>query len=122
MGYNLLLHFLFSFYSIYLKGCGSNLKKAPPATAREALSIVAIRNWRVPRNAEQSLYPHYRTAQNEQVVANWGGDTVPWKNERRNSGRKEEVHELVDQLPTSLAAFMDQFREGKAYLDLKLNI
>ena len=49
------------------------------------------------------------------------GGTAPWKNERRDSGRKKGAHEL-GQLPTSLAAFTDQFREGKAYLHLKLNL
>ena len=50
-----------------------------------------------------------------------GGGTIRWKNERRDSGRKKGAHEL-GQLPTSLAAFMDQFREGKAYLYLKFNL
>ena len=36
-------------------------------------------------------------------------------------GGKKGVHEL-GQLPISLAAFTDQFREGKVYLHLKLNL
>ena len=34
---------------------------------------------------------------------------------------RKRAHELC-QLPTSLAAFTDQFKEGKAYLHLKLNL
>ena len=34
---------------------------------------------------------------------------------------KKGTHEL-GKLPTSLAAFMDQLRVGKAYLHLKLNL
>ena len=36
-------------------------------------------------------------------------------------GEKKEGNEFC-QLPTSLAAFTNQFREGKAYLHLKLNL
>ena len=65
---------------------------------------------------------HYRTTQNEQVVADYrGGGIVPWKYERRDSGRKKVARELC-QLHTSSAAFTDQFREGKPYLHLKLNL
>ena len=71
--------------------------------------------WNVP------CTPRYRTAQNEQVVANQGGGTVTWKNERRDSERKKGADELC-QLPTSLPAFTDQFREGKVYIHLKLNL
>ena len=35
--------------------------------------------------------------------------------------KKRGAHELC-QLPTSLAAFANQFRERKAYLHLKLNL
>ena len=38
-----------------------------------------------------------------------------------DSGIKKGAHEIC-QLPTSLPAFTDQFRGGKAYLHLKYNL
>ena len=32
------------------------------------------------------------------------------------------MNSMAHELPTSLAAFTDQFREGKAYLHVKLNL
>ena len=104
-------------FLLYLKGWETALKVAPPAAARETLPHVATK---LESTAQCRMFPvppppHYRTAaQNEQVVANEGGgidETV----------RKKGAHELC-QLPTSLAAFTDQFREGKAYIHLKLNL
>ena len=43
------------------------------------------------------------------------------KMEENTVGKKNRVHELCH-LPSSLAAFMDQFGEGKVYLHLKINL
>ena len=71
-------------------GCGTALKEAHPAAARETLPIVAAKpEFRAMRNGPCTH--HYRTAQNEKVVANYGGGIVPWKNRQRE---KKGGHEL----------------------------
>ena len=50
------------------------------------------------------------------------GGTVPWKKMKEETvGEKKGPHELW-QLPTSLAAFMDQFKESEGLPRLKLNL
>ena len=41
---------------------------------------------------------------------------------KRDSGRKKKRARELGQLPTSLAAFTEQFKDGKAYLHLELNL
>ena len=82
----------------YLKGCGTVLKEDPPAAAGETLPIVAAKlettgQW----GTVPACTPHYRTAQNEQVVAN-------------------------TQSTTYLGSVYIPVREEKAYVHLKFNV
>ena len=65
----ILCHAVASIFIISLTGCGIALKEVPQPQHEQPCPLLP-QNWRVPHNAERSLYPHYRAAQNEQVLAN----------------------------------------------------
>ena len=108
------------FYYYLFKGLWDRPKGGPSSCSAGNLAHCCHETgeYRLMRNG--SCTPHYRTAQTEQVVANRKAALYLSKNEK-DCGRKKRAHELC-QLPTSLAAFMDQFREGKTYLHFKLNL
>ena len=107
---------------ISFKSCGTALNEAPSAAARETLPIVAAKLestaqwWTVP------VPPITGPLKVSKTCLIKGAAQYILKNERRDSEKKNKRGHELCQLPTSLAAFTDQFREGKAYLHLKLNL
>ena len=68
--------------------------------------------------------PHSPTIGQPKMRKSWlirGGGAAQYLGKMKDNARKKGAHELC-QLPTSLAAFTEQFREEKAFLHLKLNI
>ena len=107
-------------FLFYLKVCRTILKEDSPAAARETLFIVAAK---VESTEQCRTVPVPLITEPPKTSNSW---LIRWvvqylgKMKGRDSGRKKkEVHEFC-QLPTSLAAFTDQFREGS--LQLKLNL
>ena len=111
---------LYAFLHLFLKGCEAALKEASRAAARETLPIVATK---LESTAQCETVPIPPITGPPKMSKSWlirmAAQYIGKL--KRDSGRKKGAHEL-GQLPTSLAAFMDQFREEKAYRHLKLNL
>ena len=94
---------------IYLKDCRTALKEAPPAAARETLPIVSTK---VESIAQCGTVPVPPITGPSKMSKSWltRGAAQYLGKMKEDSGRKKRAHEL-GQLPTSLAALMDQFWE-----------
>ena len=99
----------------FLRGCGTVLKKAPLAAARENLPIVAAK---LESTAQCRTVPVPSNTGLPKMRESWlikGAAQCRGKMNEETVGDKKRVHEL-SQLPPSLTALTDQFREGNATL------
>ena len=90
------------YLSTYLKGCGTALKEAPPAAARETLPIVATK---LESTTQCGTVPVSPITEPPKMSKSWlvrgeGGTVyIAWKNDRRDSERKRGPMTLVNYLP-----------------------
>ena len=108
-------------YIFNLKGCGTVLKVALPAAARKTLPTVAAKLESIAQCGTVPVPPITGPSKISKSLLIRGTAQHLEKNERRDSVRKKRGPNELSQLPTLLTALTDQFREGKAYLHLKLN-
>ena len=104
---------------IYLKGYGTALKEEPPAAARDTLPIVATK---LESTAQCGTLPVPPITGPPKINKSWliRGTAQYIGKMKEETVKKNGTHELGNYLPHWPRS--DQFREGKVYLHLKLNL